>query len=143
MTRATYGRRVVTRTRQTELFFGRIAASLGRGIATLAVAFSVVAGVLTAAGWVFSVASDARTERRSTIGLPQQSQFAWLSIPRSAIAAVPAADSCRERLGAPARDRTDPPGRFFHTVYVNHSPSLPAAATIWSRTVLPRAFTRV
>ena len=88
MTRATSGRRVVTRTRQAELFLGRIAGSLGRGVATLAVAFSVVAGVLTAAGWIFSVASDARTERRSTIGLPQQSQFAWLSMPRSAIAAT-------------------------------------------------------
>jgi hypothetical protein len=88
MTRATSGRRVATRARQAELFFGRMAGSLGRGLATLAVAFSVVAGVLTAAGWVFSIASDARTDRRSTIGLPQQSQFAWLSIPRSAIAST-------------------------------------------------------
>jgi hypothetical protein len=93
MTRATSGRRVVTRTRQkppfkTAPFLGRIAGSLGRGAATLALAFSVVACVLTAAGWVFSIASDARTERRSTIGLPQQSQFAWLSIPASAIAST-------------------------------------------------------
>jgi hypothetical protein len=55
---------------------------------TLAVAFAIVTGALTAAGWVFSIASDARTERRSTIGLPQQSQFAWLSSPRSAIAST-------------------------------------------------------
>ena len=93
MTRATSGRRVTTRSRpsapfQALPFLGRIAGSLSRGVGSLAVAFALVAGVLTAAGWVFSVASDARTERRSTIGLPQQSQFAWLSIPRSAIAST-------------------------------------------------------
>jgi hypothetical protein len=88
MMRATRGRRVGTRIRQVELFLGRAAASLCRSVATLTVAFAVVTGALTAAGWIFSVASDARTERRSTIGLPQQSQFAWLSIPRSAIAAT-------------------------------------------------------
>jgi hypothetical protein len=89
MTRATHGRRVATRTRQAvSLRAGRIAGSLGRSMMTLAVAFALVTGALTAAGWVFSIASDARTERRSTIGLPQQSQFAWLSSPRSAIAST-------------------------------------------------------
>ncbi len=88
MTRATYGRRVETRMRQVESFLGRAAGSLGRGVVTLTVAFAIGTGALTAAGWVFSIASDARTERRSTIGLPQQSQFAWLSIPRSAIAST-------------------------------------------------------
>ena len=88
MTRATSGRRVVTRTRQSAPFLGRITGAFGRGAAAIALAFSTVAFVLIAAGWVFSVATDARTERRSTIGLPQQSQFAWLSIPASAIAST-------------------------------------------------------
>jgi hypothetical protein len=93
MTRATHGRRVTTRTRhvasfRVARFASRIASSVGRSVVTLAVAFALVTGALTAAGWVFSIASDAKTERRSTIGLPQQSQFAWLSIPRSAIAST-------------------------------------------------------
>ena len=94
MLRTNPSRRVQTRSRgrscrsRRRWFSGRIAGSFGRGVASLAVAFALVAGALTAAGWVFSVASDARTERRSTIGLPQQSQFAWLSIPRSAIAST-------------------------------------------------------
>ncbi len=93
MTRATSGRRVTTRRRpaasfQVARFVSRIAASLGRSVMTLAVAFALVTGALTAAGWVISIASDAKTERSSTIGLPQQSEFAWLSIPRSAIAST-------------------------------------------------------
>lgn len=93
MTRATHGRRVTTRKRQAASFqaarfAGRLAGSFGRSMMTLAVAFALVTGALTAAGWVVSIASDAKTERRSTIGLPQQSEFAWLSIPRSAIAST-------------------------------------------------------
>lgn len=62
--------------------------SLMRGAAAIAVALAVVTAALSAAGWVFSVAHDARAERRSTIGLPPESRLAWLSIPASAIAST-------------------------------------------------------
>lgn len=88
MTRATYGRRVGTRTRQSPLFLGRMAGSFVRGIAAVAVAFAMVTGALAAAGWIFSVATDAREDRRSTIGLPPPSKFAWLSIPATAVAST-------------------------------------------------------
>jgi hypothetical protein len=88
MTRATYGRRVGTRMRQIAVWFERLAGSFARSAAAIAVAFFVVTFMLTAAGWLFSVAHDARVERRSTIGLPQQSSFAWLSIPTPAIAST-------------------------------------------------------
>lgn len=88
MTRATYGRRVGTRTRQKPVSFGRMAGSLTRSAAAIAAAFAVVTGVLTVAGWLFSVATDAREDRRSTIGLPPQGKFAWLSIPATAVAST-------------------------------------------------------
>ncbi|MGD9925054.1 MAG: DUF2778 domain-containing protein, partial [Pseudorhodoplanes sp.] len=73
---------------QAGRFLGRIAGSLGRGVAAVLVAFAIVTGTLAAAGWVFSVASDARTDRRSTIGLPKQSRLAWFSIPAAAVAST-------------------------------------------------------
>lgn len=88
MTRATSGRRVGTRTRQISELLGRMAGSLARSTAAIAVAFVVVTGMLTAAGWLFSVAHDAREDRRSTIGLPPEGKFAWLSIPASAVAST-------------------------------------------------------
>jgi hypothetical protein len=74
--------------RQISIFLSRLAGSMARSTAAIAVAFFVVTGLLTAAGWLFSVAHDAREERRSTIGLPAQNSFAWLSIPRTAVAST-------------------------------------------------------
>jgi hypothetical protein len=86
MTRATSCRRVATRNRPASPFAGRIAGSLARGVAAIAVGFAIVTGTLTAAGWLFSVAKDAQEERRTTIGLPPQSNFAWLTLPSTATA---------------------------------------------------------
>jgi hypothetical protein len=88
MTRATSSRRVGTRTRQASVFLTRLAGSLARSMAAIAVAFLVVTGLLTAAGWLFSVAHDAREERRTTIGLPPQGKLSWLSIPATAVAST-------------------------------------------------------
>jgi len=84
MTRATSCRRVAMRNRGAVP--GRFAGALARGMAGLVVAFTIVTGTLTAAGWLFSVASDARQERRTTIGLPPQSKFAWLALPATTTA---------------------------------------------------------
>jgi hypothetical protein len=88
MTRATCGRRVATRTRLAAPFSARVAGSLVRGIGAIAVAFAIVTGALAAAGWVLSVAVDAREGRRTTLGLPQQSRLAWLALPASAVAST-------------------------------------------------------
>jgi hypothetical protein len=88
MTRATSSRRVGTRTRQISVLLKRLAGPLARSTAVIGIAFVVVTGLLSAAGWLFSVAHDARQERRSTIGLPEQSKFAWLSIPATAVAST-------------------------------------------------------
>ncbi len=88
MTRATSGRRVGTRKRQALPSLGRMMNSVARGAGAVAIAFAVVAGVLTAAGWLFSVAHDAREERRSTIGLQPEGKLAWLSTPATAFAST-------------------------------------------------------
>jgi hypothetical protein len=88
MTRATSGLRVGTRARQISLLLGHLAGSIARSTAAIAMALVVVTVLLSAAGWLFSVAHDAREDRRSTIGLPAQSKFAWLSIPATAVAST-------------------------------------------------------
>jgi len=88
MTRATSGRRVGTRKRRTKPSSGRMLGSFARSAGAVAIGFGVVAGALTAAGWIYSVAHDAREERRTTIGLPPEGKFTWLSIPTRAIAAT-------------------------------------------------------
>jgi hypothetical protein len=90
MTRATSGRRVGSRFWPVLPLSARIAGSLARGGAAVAVGFAIVTGVLTAAGWLFSVAHDAREDRRTTIGLPPQSNFAWLKLPTTATPAIAA-----------------------------------------------------
>ncbi len=141
MLRTNPGRRVQTRKRpfvpfQAGRFFGRIAGSLGRGVASLAIAFALVAGVLTAAGWVFSVASDARTERRSTIGLPQQSQFAWLSIPRSAIAST----LPYVTRNWPEDETTDTTGSVAGNATAPQSIALPSSGLLGASTTDPLFF---
>ena len=85
MTRATSCRRVATRNRPAAPFFSaRIAGSFARSAAAIAVGFAIVGGTLTAAGWLFSVANDARQDRRTTIGLPPPGKFAWLTLPTTA-----------------------------------------------------------
>lgn len=66
----------------------RLAGSLIRGASGLAIAFALVTGFVSAGAWLFSIAHDAREERRSTIGMPPPSQLAWLSIPATAIAST-------------------------------------------------------
>jgi hypothetical protein len=88
MTRATSGRRVGTRRRQAAPLAGRLAGSLARGAAAVAVAFAIVAGALTAGGWLLSILLDAREERRSTIGLPPPNRLAWLALPATAVAST-------------------------------------------------------
>jgi hypothetical protein len=55
----------------------------------IAVASALVIGTLATAGWLTSIAVDARSERRSTIGLPvEHNNLAWLSIPARAVAST-------------------------------------------------------
>ncbi|WP_325611044.1 DUF2778 domain-containing protein [Pseudorhodoplanes sp.] len=92
MTRATTGRRVKTRHRSAAPLIARIAGtprfagSLARGAAAVAIGFAIVTGTLTVAGWLLSITTDAKEERRSTIGLPPQSKFAWLTLPAPTVA---------------------------------------------------------
>jgi hypothetical protein len=88
MTRATSCRRVGTRKRQAAPVAGRVIRSFARGAGAVTMAIAVVTGALAAAGWLLSVVADARSERRTTIGLPQQSRLAWLALPASAVAAT-------------------------------------------------------
>lgn len=88
MTRATSCRRVGTRKRQAVPVAGRVIGSFARGAGAIAIAFALVTGALAAAGWLLSIATDARNERRTTMGFPQQSRLAWLALPASAVAAT-------------------------------------------------------